>query len=146
MPGSRAAAWSHAEVTTRGLHASVQAIYADFHDRRFIPVFGANVRSTLFTLEALAGPVVAAGPVKLSPMAGIRHTRIRGMFDAPGLGRLKAGNDWQEVLVGSYRLSRTVALAAGYRWTSEKVLSRRPGELGMNLDGEGPLLGVLIGL
>ena len=172
----------HAEVTGRGLHASVQAIYADFHDRRFAPVFGANVRSDLFTLEALAGPVIEAGPVALSPMAGMRHTRIRGVFDAPGMGRLKAGNAWQEalagleakapltdnlvlraratvavagprgqsssdlILVGSYRLSRAVSLAAGYRWASEKVRSGRSGRFGMNLDAKGPLLGLVIGL
>lgn len=180
--GIRSGGMLHAEISTRRLHASIQTIYADFHDRQFAPVLGADVRSNLFTVEALAGPVVEAGPVELSPMAGLRHTRIKGVFDAPGMGRLKAGHEWREMLVGleakapvtdslalraratvaidgprgqdssdlilagSYRLSRTVSLAAGYRWASERVHSRRPGSFGMDLDAKGPLLGLVIGL
>ena len=180
--GIRGGGMLHAEVTSRRIHASVQVIYVDFHDSSFAPILGADVRSTLFTVEALAGPVIAAGPITLSPMVGIRHTRIKGAFEAPGLGKLKAGNDWREGLVGieakapltvnltlrtrmtvavagpdgqsssdiivagCYRLSRTISLTGGYRWAREKVQPATVGGFGLDLDGRGPLLGLVIDL
>jgi hypothetical protein len=98
--GIKAGGMLHGEASSRRLNASIQVIYADFHDRSFAPVFGADVRNKLLTVEALAGPRLHAGGVEIVPMAGIRHTRISGAFNAPGLGALRAGKAWSEGLVG----------------------------------------------
>lgn len=98
--GIQSGAMLHAEASTKRLHASAQAIYLDFHDERFAPVLDANVRSRLFTMEALVGPRFTRGRAEISPEIGLRYTHIEGRFDAAGLGTLAVGKRWTEGLAG----------------------------------------------
>ena len=177
--GIKGGAMVHAEASFDHIQASVQTMYVDFHQGSFVPVFGADVRSSLFTVEALAGPRLRRGTIEVVPMVGLRHTRITGTFDAPGLGRLKAARQWQEALLGlelqapvspqlslrtratyaiggpsgqhssdvivagSYRLGRSTSLVGGYRWASERVYADGAESLGMELNGRGPIVGVV---
>lgn len=176
--GIKGGAMLHAEARSDRWQGSVQTIYVDFHDQNFAPIMGADVRSSLLTVEALAGPRFSAGNVEFVPLAGLRHTRIRGTFETPALGRLQAGRAWQEGLAGlevgipvsrrlslrargtvavigpsrhrgsdliavtRYRLGRSVSLAAGYRWASERIVPGPLKSFGMNLNAKGPLLGL----
>lgn len=113
--GIKSGGMLHAEAKGQRFQASLQAMYVDFHDHSFAPVFGADVRSTLVTVEMLAGPRIRHGTVEVVPMAGLRHTRITGALDAPGLGTVKIAKRWSEGLAGlevRARLSPRLTLRA----------------------------------
>lgn len=72
-----------------------------------------------------------------------RHLALRGRattaIDGP---RGQSSSDL--ILAFSYKLSPSISLAAGYRWADEKILPGRNGDFGIDLNGKGPLLGLLI--
>lgn len=113
--GVKAGGMLHAEASGPKFQASFQAMYVDFHDRSFAPVFEADVRSSLLTAEMLAGPRIRRGTIEVVPMAGLRYTRITGALDAPGLGTVKIAKRWSEGLAGievRARLSPRLTLRA----------------------------------
>lgn len=113
--GIKSGGMLHAEAEGQLFRASLQGMYADFHDRSFAPVFGADVRSSLLTVEMLAGPRIRRGAVEVVPMAGMRHTRVTGALNAAGLGTVKIAKRWSEGIAGldvKARLSPRFALRA----------------------------------